>query len=159
MARYNVVPEIKPVATLVFCGYSSFTYIESNTLEPFLSSDLKAMAKVTTAVLILRKGKSAQWTDDLDSRLISWTNEYINWLETATIAVEESIAPKRVISSFRLIALLNLGQQQPWDLLLQSISCSKNLGQRLRWRQKRHQYILQYSLHEPNICGRGSGRL
>lgn len=58
------------------------------------SSDLKAMAKVTTAVLILRKGKSTLWTSDLDNQLISWTNEYITWLETAKIAVEESIAPK-----------------------------------------------------------------
>lgn len=52
------------------------------------------MAKVTTAVLVLRKGKSTLWTSDLDSQLISWTNEYITWLETAKIAVEESIAPK-----------------------------------------------------------------
>ena len=58
------------------------------------SSDLKAIAKVTTAVLILRKGNSTLWTSDLDTQLISWTNEYITWLETAKIAVEESVAPK-----------------------------------------------------------------
>ena len=52
------------------------------------------MAKVTSAILILRKGNSTLWTSALDTQLISWTNEYITWLETAKIAVEESIAPK-----------------------------------------------------------------
>lgn len=67
---------------------------EGNALKPCLYSDLKAMAKVSTAVLILRKGKSTQWTSDLDNQLILWVNEYINWHETAAIAVEESVASK-----------------------------------------------------------------
>ncbi|KAF9473986.1 chondroitin AC/alginate lyase [Pholiota conissans] len=54
--------------------------------------DLKAMAKVTSAILILRKGGSTQWTSDLDNQLIAWTKEYITWLETAEIAIEEALA-------------------------------------------------------------------
>ncbi|KAF8177692.1 chondroitin AC/alginate lyase [Pholiota molesta] len=54
--------------------------------------DLKAMAKVTSAVLLLRKGGSTLWTSDLDNQLIVWTTQYVNWLETADIAVQEALA-------------------------------------------------------------------
>ena len=57
-------------------------------------SDLKAMAKVTSAILLLRKGGSTAWTKDLDDRMISWSNDYINWMETADIAIEEADAAK-----------------------------------------------------------------
>lgn len=52
------------------------------------------MAKVASAILILRKGKSTQWTGDLDNQFIAWSNEYIKWLETAEIAIEEKDAAK-----------------------------------------------------------------
>lgn len=58
------------------------------------------MAKVTTAVLILRKGDSKAWTTDLDNRLIAWTKEYITWLENAEIAIEEKEATKFVFGPF-----------------------------------------------------------
>ncbi|PPQ86141.1 hypothetical protein CVT25_003091 [Psilocybe cyanescens] len=51
--------------------------------------DLKAMSKVASAVLILRKGKSAAWTADIDNRFIEWSKEYITWLENAELAIEE----------------------------------------------------------------------
>ncbi|KAF8152909.1 chondroitin AC/alginate lyase [Crassisporium funariophilum] len=54
--------------------------------------DLKAMSKITSAILLLRKGKSAAWTSDLDNQMIAWSREYITWLETADIAVEEGLA-------------------------------------------------------------------
>ena len=57
-------------------------------------SDLKSMAKITSAILLLRKGGSTAWTKDLDDRMISWTNDYIKWMETADIASEEAIALK-----------------------------------------------------------------
>ena len=57
-------------------------------------SDLKSMAKVTSAILLLRKGGSTAWTKDLDERMISWSNDYIKWMETADIAIEEASAPK-----------------------------------------------------------------
>jgi len=52
------------------------------------------MTKITSAILILRKGKSAAWTADLDNQMIDWTRQYINWLETAATAMKESKAAK-----------------------------------------------------------------
>ena len=52
------------------------------------------MAKITSAILLLRKGGSTAWTKELDDRMISWTNDYIKWMETADIASEEAIALK-----------------------------------------------------------------
>ena len=52
------------------------------------------MAKVTSAILLLRKGGSTAWTKDLDDRMISWSNDYIEWIETADIAIEEANAEK-----------------------------------------------------------------
>jgi len=52
------------------------------------------MAKVTTGILVLRKGKSTLWTTDLDNQMIAWTREYITWLETAEIAIEERDSTK-----------------------------------------------------------------
>ena len=58
-------------------------------------SDLKAMAKVTFAILLLRKkGGSKAWTKDLDDRMISWSNDYMEWIENADIAIEEANAEK-----------------------------------------------------------------
>ncbi|KAF7293086.1 Chondroitin AC/alginate lyase [Mycena indigotica] len=51
--------------------------------------DLKGMAKVVSGILTLRKLKSSDWTDDIDSRLITWANQYINWLETSKLGVDE----------------------------------------------------------------------
>jgi hypothetical protein len=58
------------------------------------------MAKVTSAILLLRKGGSTAWTKDLDQKMISWSNDYINWLETADIALDEAAANKYVLSVF-----------------------------------------------------------
>ena len=57
------------------------------------------MAKVTTGILVLRKGKSTLWTTDLDNQMISWAKEYITWLETAKIAIEERDATKCALFS------------------------------------------------------------
>ncbi|CAL1703088.1 unnamed protein product [Somion occarium] len=51
--------------------------------------DLKSMVKIVSGVLILRDGKAAEWTSDVDDGLVSWAKAYIPWLETATIAIEE----------------------------------------------------------------------
>ncbi|KAL0945911.1 hypothetical protein HGRIS_012194 [Hohenbuehelia grisea] len=51
--------------------------------------DLKGMTKITSGLLILRKGNSSDWTPDLDGQMNAWTKEYITWLETATNALEE----------------------------------------------------------------------
>jgi hypothetical protein len=52
------------------------------------------MSKITSAILLLRKGKSTAWTKDLDDKMISWSNEYIQWLETSEIAIKEADAAK-----------------------------------------------------------------
>lgn len=58
--------------------------------------DLKCMSKVTSAVLIMRQGQAAEWTPDLDLNLTLWATEYIQWLTTSQIAIEESEATKWV---------------------------------------------------------------
>jgi hypothetical protein len=50
------------------------------------------MSKVTSAILLLRSGKSTLWTPQLDAQMISWTQDYIGWLESAEIAIEEKEA-------------------------------------------------------------------
>ncbi|KAI0265334.1 chondroitin AC/alginate lyase [Gloeopeniophorella convolvens] len=54
--------------------------------------DLKCMAKVATAVLVLREGKAPEWNSTVDSGLVSWTNQYIQWLTTSPIALGEAAA-------------------------------------------------------------------
>jgi hypothetical protein len=61
-----------------------------------LHSDLKGITKVVNAILILRKGGSTDWTTDLDAAMISWSREYINWLETAPLALGEGNSAKYV---------------------------------------------------------------
>ncbi|KAI0088285.1 alginate lyase-domain-containing protein [Irpex rosettiformis] len=51
--------------------------------------DLKGMTKLTSGVLILRSGKAPEWTSDIDSQFNEWLKKYIEWLETATIAIQE----------------------------------------------------------------------
>ena len=52
------------------------------------------MAKVVSGVLMLREGQAAEWTAEINDALNNWTNEYIGWLTTAKIALEEKAAEK-----------------------------------------------------------------
>ena len=52
------------------------------------------MAKVTTAILLLRRGGSTAWTTDLDDKMTSWSYEYIKWVETSKTAIEAAAATK-----------------------------------------------------------------
>ncbi|KAG9100714.1 hypothetical protein FS749_013403 [Ceratobasidium sp. UAMH 11750] len=54
--------------------------------------DLKGMAKLTSGVLTLRKGQAAEWTQTLDDGLNAWVKEYIVWLTTNSMALEEKAA-------------------------------------------------------------------
>ncbi|RDX42880.1 chondroitin AC/alginate lyase [Lentinus brumalis] len=54
--------------------------------------DLKCMAKVVSGILVLREGKAPEWTSDIDTALNNWTKEYISWLTSASIALEEKAA-------------------------------------------------------------------
>src|SRR5262245_49083461 len=40
--------------------------------------DLKTMARIATAVMILRKGNSPDWTKDMDTQLTNWTTSYLS---------------------------------------------------------------------------------
>lgn len=54
--------------------------------------DLKGMAKIVSGVLLLRQGKASTWTSDVDAGLTAWAGEYIQWLTTADIALQEKAA-------------------------------------------------------------------
>lgn len=60
----------------------------------FASSDFKQMAKISSAILILRKGNSSAWTSSLDTQFNNWTTYYMDWMQTSPIAYQESIAAK-----------------------------------------------------------------
>ncbi|KAJ6464037.1 chondroitin AC/alginate lyase [Mycena sanguinolenta] len=51
--------------------------------------DLKGMAKVVSGILILRQRNCTDWTEALDTQMITWTNQYINWLETNKLGIDE----------------------------------------------------------------------
>lgn len=55
--------------------------------------DFKQMAKLTSGILILRNGKSPDWTDDLNTQMNNWTTTYLSWLTSSPIAHGEWIAP------------------------------------------------------------------
>ncbi len=52
------------------------------------------MAKIVSGVLILRGGKAPGWTSEVDTGFLNWTKEYIPWLTSASIALEEKAATK-----------------------------------------------------------------
>ncbi|KAF9234506.1 alginate lyase-domain-containing protein, partial [Melanogaster broomeanus] len=54
--------------------------------------DLKCMAKVANAILILRNGNSAFWTQDLDDAMANWCTRFIGWFTSYWIALEEAAA-------------------------------------------------------------------
>lgn len=56
--------------------------------------DLKCMTKVASAVLIMREANAPSWTSDTDLGLAAWTEQYIQWLTSAPIAIQESVATK-----------------------------------------------------------------
>jgi len=58
--------------------------------------DLKSLVKIASGLLILRDGKSEYWTTELNDGFVAWARKYIDWLETAEIALEEGWADKYV---------------------------------------------------------------
>ena len=52
------------------------------------------MTKITSGILILRAGNSSDWTSDLNAQMTNWTTQYISWLQTSPIALEEKAATK-----------------------------------------------------------------
>lgn len=56
--------------------------------------DLKCMTKIVNGILILRKTNSSAWPSDMDNGMNNWVTQYITWLETAKIALEEQSSTK-----------------------------------------------------------------
>ena len=54
--------------------------------------DLKCMSKLVSGVLLLRQGQAPEWTATLDDGLNAWVKEYITWLTTNSLALEEKAA-------------------------------------------------------------------
>jgi hypothetical protein len=54
--------------------------------------DFRQMPKITSAILILRGGKSAEWTDELNTQMNNWTTSYLEWMTTSPIAHGEWVA-------------------------------------------------------------------
>ena len=54
------------------------------------------MAKIVNGILILRGGKSDDWTSDLDGQMVGWAKEYISWLQSSPLAQRERAATKYV---------------------------------------------------------------
>ncbi|CAE7221817.1 unnamed protein product [Rhizoctonia solani] len=55
--------------------------------------DLKCMSKLTSGILVLRKGKAPEWTQALDDGLNAWAKQYISWLTTSQMGLEEKVSP------------------------------------------------------------------
>ncbi|KAG8731901.1 hypothetical protein FRC10_001365 [Ceratobasidium sp. 414] len=51
--------------------------------------DLKCMTKLVSGVLMMRNGSAPAWTADLDAGLNSWVTQYLQWLTTAQLSLEE----------------------------------------------------------------------
>ncbi|KAH8922228.1 chondroitin AC/alginate lyase [Atractiella rhizophila] len=51
--------------------------------------DFKSMPKLVSAVLILRQGRSAALTSDIDRGLIAWFDDFVVWLKTSDVAKDE----------------------------------------------------------------------
>jgi hypothetical protein len=47
--------------------------------------DYRVMVKVANAIQILRMSRSQYWTSDRDSKMIKWTNSYIQWLDNSDL--------------------------------------------------------------------------
>lgn len=54
--------------------------------------DLKGMTKITSGILILRMANNSDWTSELDTQMTNWTTQYITWLQTNTLALQEAAA-------------------------------------------------------------------
>jgi len=57
-------------------------------------SDFKQMAKIASGILLLRNGKSSDWTDELDTQMNNWITNYISWVTSSPIAYGEWTALK-----------------------------------------------------------------
>ena len=69
------------------------------------------MTKVVNGILILRGLKATPWTPALDEQMVGWSKEYISWLQTAPIALEEAAAAKLVLMHSKADLRLDISSQ------------------------------------------------
>ncbi|CAE6445363.1 unnamed protein product [Rhizoctonia solani] len=55
--------------------------------------DLKCMTKLTSGILVMRKGGAPEWTKELDDGLVAWVKEYLGWLGSSALALGEKLSP------------------------------------------------------------------
>lgn len=55
------------------------------------------MAKIASGILVLRQGQATSWTSDIDTSFQTWLKEYIVWMTTNTLAIQEKEATKCVL--------------------------------------------------------------
>lgn len=56
--------------------------------------DFRGMVKVVNGIQILKAAQSPDWTPAMDSQMVGWINQYVNWLQTNTLAQQAATAPK-----------------------------------------------------------------
>jgi len=52
------------------------------------------MAKIASAIMILREGNNTYWTETLNTQMMNWTTNYLEWMTTSPIAYQEWVFPK-----------------------------------------------------------------
>jgi hypothetical protein len=55
---------------------------------------MRQMAKITSAILVLRNSSAAAWTPQLDSAMNTWVNKYIGWVTGSALGKAELSFPK-----------------------------------------------------------------
>jgi len=118
--------------------------------------DLKCMAKLSSAILTLRGGKSDAYTADIDTKLVAWITEYIHWLETSSLALGEKAATNNhgsfyytQLAALKLIANDQAGAKQVVQSYFSSIylnQISANGDQPLESARTRPYHYRAYNL-------------
>lgn len=56
--------------------------------------DMKTTSKILSAILLFRQAPYSGWTNELDTKMRSWSKRFINWLETHPFGKDEGSTPK-----------------------------------------------------------------
>ena len=66
------------------------------------------MTKISSSIMILRKAPASAWTKDLDDKMNQWVNQYIDWLETNSLALGEKTSTKFVFPPISPLIFIDL---------------------------------------------------
>ncbi|KAG8747250.1 hypothetical protein FRC10_001866 [Ceratobasidium sp. 414] len=47
--------------------------------------DMRGLVKVVNAVLVLRETNSQYWTREMDTKMVSWADQYVKWVEASAV--------------------------------------------------------------------------